>query len=127
MKKLVAMSLSFVFAASVCGIAIAYDQAAATTGKGGKMTMEQRQQDRLAKMTKELGLTADQQSNISVLMTARNEKMKGAKKNKDDMKAIFTDYNTQVKAVLTPDQVKKYDKMMEKEKAKHQEKQQDKQ
>lgn len=127
MKKLVAMFLSCIFAASVCGIAIADDQAASTTGKGEKMTMEQRQQERLAKLTKELTLTADQQSKISALMTARNEKMKGEKKNKDEMKAAFAEYNKQVKAVLTPDQATKYDKIMQKEKEKHQEKQQDKQ
>jgi Spy/CpxP family protein refolding chaperone len=123
MKRLLAMFLSCIFAASVCAIAIADEQPA---GKGEKMTIEQHQQKKLAQLTKALTLTADQQSKIADLMKARSEKMKGVKNNKDERKAIFDDYNTQVKAVLTPEQVTKYDKMMEKEKGKH-EKHQEKQ
>ena len=123
MKRLVAMFLGCIFAASVCAIAIADEQPA---GKGDKMTIEQHQQKKLEQLTKALTLTADQQSKIADLMKARSEKMKGVKKNKDEMKSIFADYNTQVKAVLTPDQAAKYDKMLENEKGKH-EKHQEKQ
>jgi Spy/CpxP family protein refolding chaperone len=93
---------------------MAEEQAGA--GTGTKMTIEQRQQERLEKLTKALDLTKDQQSKISALMTARSEKMTGGKNTREEMKAINENYVSQVKALLTPEQVTKYETLLKNQK-----------
>lgn len=71
------------------------------------------------KMAKELGLNTDQEAKIEQLMLARNQEMMALKtKYGTDRKAGFTEmkaarerYDTQMKAILTPEQYAKLDKM----------------
>lgn len=115
MKRTISMFLALVFTASVCSIAIA-DEGWGDKDKG--MSMEQMHKKKLDKMTTDLNLTPDQQTKIADIMKVSGEKMQAAKKRKEEeMKAMKDDYNSQVKAVLTPDQATKYDAMMAEHKA----------
>ena len=116
MKRAISMLLAFVFAASVCSIAIA-DEGWGEKGKG--MSMEQMHKKHLDKMTKDLNLTPEQQTKMADIMKAKGEKMQAEKKKMEDaMKVIKDDYNNKVKSVLTPEQATKYDAMMAEKKAK---------
>ena len=71
------------------------------------------------KMAKELGLNADQKSKVEKLMLARQQESTtlktkyAADKNagRTEMKAAHDRYETQLKAILTPEQFAKMDKM----------------
>ena len=116
MKRAISMLLAFVFAASVCSIAIA-DEGWGEKDKG--MSMEQRNKKHLDKMTKDLNLTPDQQTKVADIMKTTGEKMQAEKKKMEEsMKAMKDDKVKQIKAVLTPDQATKYDAMMAENKAK---------
>ena len=78
------------------------------------------QADRHAgKMTKELGLNADQETRVEKLMLAREQestalKTKYAadkKAGRPEMKAAHDRYETQLKTILTPEQFAKLDKL----------------
>lgn len=113
MKKATALLLGCIFAASFSSIVFADGQ---SQGKPGAMTIQQRQQERLAKMTKALNLTSDQQAQISNLMNDKDAKLSGGNKSKEEVREINHQYNLQVKAVLTPAQAAKYEKMMKRKK-----------
>jgi Spy/CpxP family protein refolding chaperone len=93
-----------------------------------------RQEQMLNKMTEELTLTTEQVSKIKVVMEKRQEAIdkeraamrqsreEGVKAERVDqqarmekMKAESDAYNNEIKALLTPEQAKKYDEMLEKQ------------
>lgn len=84
-----------------------------------KLTPEQRNEQHLKKLTKDLGLNDSQQKQMATLLSeqsakreskkAEREKLMQAKRaeRNEEMKA----FDTKVKAILTPDQSKKWDEM----------------
>lgn len=100
-----------------------------------KMTPEQRNEKRLEKMTSELNLTTDQQKQVGDLFASQSaemEKMKADRKKnrsskptaaerdamKKQMEARNAENDAKMKAILTPDQNKKYLANQEKQKQK---------
>jgi Spy/CpxP family protein refolding chaperone len=90
-------------------------------GRGGNMTPEQRADMQTQRLTKELTLTADQSTKVRTIALAENQELQAlrAKFSSADsrqgagqeMKAIREKYDAQLKAVLTPEQVTKFDQM----------------
>jgi len=84
-----------------------------------KLTPEQRNEQHLKKLTKDLGLNDSQQKQMATLLSeqsakreskkAEREKLMQAKRaeRNEEMKA----FDSKVKAILTPDQSKKWDEM----------------
>ena len=66
--------------------------------------MQQHVDDRMKKLTKELNLTSDQQASVRSAMQIKMEKMSAAEK----------DFDNSVRTVLNPEQMKKYDSMINK-------------
>ncbi len=105
MKKLLGVVLVSVFMLGA-GLALAREmqrQCQRPCAPDGKM--EQKQGDwqakRLDRMAKELNLTAEQKNKVSAIMD----------KTQEEMKAVRDAREKKVKAVLTPDQAKKFDEM----------------
>ncbi len=84
-------------------------------------------------MQRQLNLTPDQTSQIRTLLETERSKMEALRSNtalsQDDMRtqamAAHQDTDTKVRALLTPDQVTKYDAMQAKMKARMQQRQGD--
>jgi protein CpxP len=86
-------------------------------GPGGRAGMDPAQ--RLAKMQQELNLTADQTTAIKAIFKEGREKMEALRANTAltpqdqhaQMRVLREEENTKIKAVLTPDQVTKFEAM----------------
>jgi len=88
-----------------------------------KATMEQKmvkkQATRLDMMTDKLALTPTQKDQVSTIFKGTAEQKKALMVKMDaDMKDIRATEDTQIKAVLTPEQQTKYDQMMIEHRAK---------
>jgi Spy/CpxP family protein refolding chaperone len=78
-------------------------------------------------MTKKLNLTADQQQQLLPILTDRNQQMQAIRNDsslspKDrhaKMLAVREDSQNKIKAVLTPDQQKAYDQMLQQARERH--------
>jgi periplasmic protein CpxP/Spy len=130
------MKMKYLLPAILCGVTISVSMPAvlaqdapattpATSGsagggggggggrRGGGMSVD----DRLAALTKELTLTADQQAKIKPILQDETDKMKALfsdntvqkQDRQTKMKDIRDTANTAIKALLTPDQVTKFD------------------
>jgi protein CpxP len=81
----------------------------------------------LAHMSKKLGLTADQQSQIKPILTDRQQQMQGLWQDqslsKSDrhakMKSIHDDANTRIEAILNDQQKQQFEAMQAKMEARH--------
>lgn len=110
------------------GAATAQSTDLAPTGPGQRMgqgrdnlTPEQRAEMQTQRLTKQLGLTADQTTKIQAIALAENQELatlRGKYAAADsrqgagqDMKALRDKYETQLKAVLTPEQLTRYNHM----------------
>jgi len=101
MKRMLTLVFAGMMVMQLGGALIAADPASdPTTG--------QWEAKRVDKLTKDLNLDADQQSKISGIIKD-NEAARQAEYEK--LKAIKQDEDQKIKAVLTPEQVQKYDKM----------------
>ncbi|MGI4885300.1 MAG: hypothetical protein ACRYFR_10115 [Janthinobacterium lividum] len=89
---------------------------------GGRPSPEQMAARQSERMTKELGLNADQTTKVQQIMAARDQEMQAMRgqmqggtatreQMRDQMMAGRTKYDAQFKAVLTPDQYTKYTAM----------------
>jgi Spy/CpxP family protein refolding chaperone len=75
--------------------------------------------DRMKKVAEELGLTEDQKAKIKPIMQAQREKMQAVRANtslapeamRAQMKQIMQDTQSQIRPILTADQIKKWDAM----------------
>lgn len=95
-----------------------------------RLTPEQRNEQHLKKLTTDLGLNESQQKQMAALLSeqsakreakkAEREKLMQAKRTErnEEMKA----FDTKVKAILTPDQSKKWDEMKAEKREKGKEK-----
>jgi Spy/CpxP family protein refolding chaperone len=87
------------------------------------MSPQERDAHQLEMLTKHLNLTDAQQAQIKQIFADSDAKMKAAHDNagagdkkdmREQMKAAMEDRQSKVRAVLTPDQQKKYDEMVAK-------------
>lgn len=126
MKKTLAILAAFLLTA---GAASAQSSDLATAGRanrmgqgrGANMTPEQRADMQTQRLTKELTLTADQSTKVRTIALAENQELQalrakfssaGSRQGAgQEMKAIREKYDAQLKAVLTPEQVTKFDQM----------------
>jgi protein CpxP len=83
------------------------------SGNGGNATPEVRAERQTKMMTEKLALSEDQQKKVYTLQLARGQKMQELResKSRDGMKAANEDFEKNLAAILTPDQVKKYEAM----------------
>jgi len=122
MKKMMPIALAGAIAMLFCGAAFADDMGMGKSEKD-KAKVEQKmvdkQADRLAKMTDELSLTPTQKDQVSTILKASAEKKKALRVKMDaDMSDIRTSEEAQIKALLTPEQQAKHDKLMMEHRAK---------
>ncbi|SNC66975.1 hypothetical protein SAMN06265337_1793 [Hymenobacter gelipurpurascens] len=90
-------------------------------GRMMNMTPEQHADMQAQRLTKQLGLSADQATQVRAISLAEAQEMKtmrdqamastDRKAGMEQMKATRDKYDTQLKAVLTPDQATKYAQM----------------
>ncbi|GAB3571761.1 hypothetical protein [Hymenobacter daeguensis] len=126
MKKTLALLAALAFATAGTSFA---QTAVKTTGSDANATARHYQKGpkdpakmadhKAGKMAKELGLSADQEAKVEQLLLARQQESQALKAkyaaNKDagraEMKASHEKYQAQLKAILTPEQYAKFDKM----------------
>ena len=96
----------------IAAIAImGFGSMSAQRGGGKRMSVE----EQVTAMTKERNLTADQQKKITALYTDfQKKRTENTQTSREQMRAERDNLNKQVKAVLTADQQKKFDEMMQK-------------
>ena len=93
----------------------------------GKGDPAKKQEQRLEKMTKDLNLTPDQKEKVGAILKEQGEKNKAdMQKCQDTMKANRDSLDQNIKSVLTPEQVTKFEKMQADRKAKMDKKMKDK-
>lgn len=101
MKKIIVLALAVLLGAGT--------MSAQRGGGRQRMSVE----DRVAQMTKELDLTADQQKKITAIYTELESKRKEKteRPTREQMRAEFEKIDKQVTAVLTKSQQKKYEEI----------------
>jgi Spy/CpxP family protein refolding chaperone len=82
-------------------------------GQRGEMV-----KDRLARLTEELSLTAEQKTKIEAVMKEQAESLRGLRDatpedRKDKMQAARKEFDTKVKGILTTEQYAKWEKIRE--------------
>lgn len=113
MKRIITIALAGVFAMIFSGAAMADMGMDMKDGKTMQEKMAKKRTDWLQKLTKQLTLTMDQQTQIEAILKANDEQKMTVKTKMDtDLKAVKESENAQIKAVLTPEQQTKYEKMM---------------
>ncbi|MFL5731383.1 MAG: hypothetical protein ACJ75J_17980 [Cytophagaceae bacterium] len=95
-------------------------------GKGSDRTPEQRADAHVKKMTQDLGLSTEQVPKVKVIMLDKIQKSEAIrtkyanatdkKAMHQEMKALRDQKETELKAVLTPDQYTKHQQLMEQHK-----------
>ncbi|MDQ2794798.1 MAG: DUF4890 domain-containing protein, partial [Bacteroidota bacterium] len=88
-------------------------------GRQGQKDPAKMADHRAGKMAKELGLNADQEAKMESLLLARQQESAALKTKygtdrkagRTEMKAAHDRYEAQIKAILTPEQFAKMDKM----------------
>ena len=100
MKKIIVFALAVLLGAGT--------MSAQRGGGRQRMSVE----DRVAQMTKELDLTADQQKKITAIYTeSQSKRNSGERPTREQMRAEFEKIDKQVTAVLTKTQQKKYEEL----------------
>jgi protein CpxP len=110
------------------GAANAQSTDAAPMGRGnrmgqgrGSMTPEQRAEMQTKRLTTQLGLSADQTAKVQAIALTENQELEALRSKYasadsrqgagQEMKALRDKYETQLKAVLTPEQLTKYNQL----------------
>ncbi|WP_375437197.1 hypothetical protein [uncultured Hymenobacter sp.] len=138
MKKTLVILAAFLLtvgAASAQSSDLATADRAARTGQGrGNLTPEQRADMQTQRLTKELSLTADQSTQVRTIALAENQEMQALRTKfasadsrqgaGQEMKVIRDKYDAQLKAVLTADQLTKFNQMRDEQLDKRKEKMQ---
>jgi len=124
MKKLIPIALAGAIAMLIGAAAFADDMG---MGKMTEEKMMKKQTEKVEMMTKTLSLTPDQKDKVAAILKANGEQKKAMMmKMEADEKTMKEAQDTQIKAILTPDQQAKFDKMVADQKAKWQKKDKDK-
>ena len=92
-------------------------------GRGSNMTPEQRADMQTQRLSKQLSLSADQTSQVRAIALAENQELQALRSKSaaadsrqgagQEMRAIREKYDTQLKALLTPEQTTKYNQLRE--------------
>jgi Spy/CpxP family protein refolding chaperone len=121
MKKIFcSVALICLLAPGATGVTFAQDNSVPTAQKQGDGPSRHLDPDKLLrKMTRELDLTSDQQSQIKPILIDQNQKAKAVfqdqslsdKNRRSRMKSIRADNKVKIEALLTPVQKQKYEAM----------------
>jgi Spy/CpxP family protein refolding chaperone len=127
MKKLLLL-LATVAATAGTGFAQAPTTPPTPAQAGAQKSPDQMVERRVQYLTKELSLTADQQAKLTPILVAQRQEMQTLRSQvqtggrrigmAQDLKAAQARYDTQIKAVLTPEQYTKFTQMKEEQKDK---------
>lgn len=120
MRKQLLIALGCVIAMQVCCLVYAGDdKECGKCDKKMEQAMEKKHQKHLDKMAKDLNLTADQKDKVAAIMKEAGESRKAEMKQaRENAKAKMEATDKKIEAVLTPDQVQKFEKMKADRKAK---------
>jgi len=111
MKKLF-IALAIVFGLCLQNAAAQTETAQKPKEENLKAEVAEKVKAELAKIDKELQLTADQKTQIKTILTEQIEKLKAVQKEiEPKTKAIKDEGRSKMRAVLTPEQQAKWDKM----------------
>ena len=114
MKKLWALAIVGVFMLG-SGLALAQEMKGECPGppeKKMEQKREDRQTERLNRLAKDLNLTAEQKDKIGAIFKENETKAKAAMdKTREEMKTLRDAGEKKIKAVLTPEQAKKFEEM----------------
>jgi Spy/CpxP family protein refolding chaperone len=124
MNKIITMTIAAAIALLISGAAFADDS---DVGGGDKMAMEQKmlkkQAEKLDMLTTNLKLSPDQKDKVGDIIKSTGDQKKDLMiKMEADEKTLHDSEDTQIKAVLTPDQQVAYDKLMAEHRVKMQKK-----
>lgn len=114
MKKLLTVMIVSIFVLG-SGLVLAKEARVDSPGMPGQK-MAQKKEDwqskRLERMATDLNLTAEQKDKIAGIFKGNDVKIKAVmEKAKEELNAIRDTGEKQIKAILTPEQVKKFDEM----------------
>jgi protein CpxP len=117
---LAALALTSAAAYGQTGPAAAAAQTAPTTDRAAMRSPEQQAQNQTQRLTKELNLSAEQETKVQQLMQAQRQEVQTAiqsaggdrKAMGQAMRAGRDKFDGQLKTVLTPDQYTKYQQLM---------------
>jgi Spy/CpxP family protein refolding chaperone len=100
-------------AGGVFGYSFARRSYASTKANVPALSEPERRAKRIAEMTKELGLTPEQANNIDAVLHSAHDEMKVLHDKSDsDADAIRQKARGQIRQILTPEQLPKYEAML---------------
>jgi len=106
MRKIILLTFALLFAATMVTVRWGFCEDEA------EMTSEDLAQKEVTRLTKKLDLTADQIPQVEALVKEKVEKKKAVKEEmRTKMESIKEEYSTKIKALLTADQLKKFNEM----------------
>ena len=113
MKKSLLIALGCIVAMQVYGLVYAKDdKECSKCDKKMEQCTVKKDKKHLDKMAKELNLTADQKDKVAAIMKETGENRKTEmQKMRENAKAEMEATDKKIEAVLTPDQVQKFEKM----------------
>lgn len=121
MKRIIAIFFMAIFAISASSSVYAMHCKCNQEDMG--KCMEKHHDKMLDKMSKKLALTPEQKEKVAAVMKENGEKAKvEMQKMHEAMKAIQDEADKKIKELLTPEQIQKFDKMQEEQKAKSEKK-----
>lgn len=119
MKKILLITI-----VTLLGITVSFAQGKGKR-KGKNLTVDQRVEKQVNRLTKQLGLTDSQIPEVTAIVKTKVEQMQalkangsGKKANRTDRKSILSTFNTSLNNVLTADQKQKYEALKAEKKAK---------
>jgi Spy/CpxP family protein refolding chaperone len=111
------LGLVFVLGAGiglVFGYSFAHRSYAATKATPPALSEPERRAKRMAEMTKEIGLTAEQSARMEEIIRVAHEEMKAIHEKSDaDVDAVRQKARAQIREFLTPDQRPKFEAMIQ--------------
>ena len=118
-RKKAGLWLAFVFVlgaavGGVFGYSFAHHAHAATINVPPQLSELERRAKRVADMTKELGLTAEQSAKVDAIIHATHDEMKSVRdKCESDVEGLRLKARDQIRLVLTDEQKPKFEQMVQ--------------
>jgi len=111
------LGLVFILGAAIGGVfgySFAHRSYAATQAPAATLSEPERRAKRVAEMTKEVGLTPEQSTQIDQIIHQAHDEMKTIHEKSDaDVDAVRQRAREQMRSLLTPDQRPKFEAMIE--------------
>lgn len=111
MKRILMFVVAGMLTIQTQGLVFAMDDVDMGGKKDIGQSMEKMQEKHLDKMTKDLDLTPEQREKVSAIMKENNEARKAEMQKRMEAAKARESTDAKIKAVLTPDQIQKFDAM----------------